>query len=107
MEDNISLKTLVLNPPQEEEEEEDTNTAPKEVAKCQICKQNEYKYVCPKCKVLYCSINCYKNHSSECTEEFYKDHVIKELKATKMNKKDVSKFKLSLKDYYSKLNEDE
>ena len=41
-------------------------------SKCSICNQNEVKYICPKCKIPYCSMDCYKKHNNECTEEFYK-----------------------------------
>lgn len=29
--------------------------------KCQICKENDFKYKCPKCSIKYCSLACYKN----------------------------------------------
>jgi len=37
---------------------------------------NFSKYTCPRCGVFYCSLSCYKNHDSECTEDFYKDQVL-------------------------------
>jgi len=36
--------------------------APRTRGKCQICKDTESKYSCPKCLILYCSLACYKNH---------------------------------------------
>jgi hypothetical protein len=50
---------------------------------CGVCKKRESRYTCPRCKVHYCSIECYNNHSSStsssstlsCTEDFYKDKV--------------------------------
>ena len=29
---------------------------------CEVCSQNEQKYRCPKCKIVYCSLNCFKTH---------------------------------------------
>ncbi|XP_025408986.1 zinc finger HIT domain-containing protein 3 [Sipha flava] len=39
--------------------------------KCDICKTNETKYKCPKCRsIKYCSVACYKNHSLDnCTSD--------------------------------------
>jgi len=64
---------------------------------CSLCKVKEHLYVCPKCKVKYCSLDCYKKHNSNCTEEFYKGNVIEELKLMKTEKEEVSKFKGNLK----------
>ena len=88
-----------------EESDEEESKQPEQKEKCQICKENTFKYVCPKCKVLYCSINCYKKHNSECTEGFYQSNVIEELKATKVSEDEAKKFRHSLKDFYTKLNE--
>ncbi|CDJ43246.1 hypothetical protein, conserved [Eimeria tenella] len=38
---------------------------------CQVCKTEQHKYVCPKCKLLYCSLPCYKKHNSDCVSSFY------------------------------------
>lgn len=88
-----------------EESDEEESKQPEQKEKCQICKENTFKYVCPKCKVLYCSINCYKKHNSKCTEGFYQSNVIEELKATKVSEDEAKKFRHSLKDFYTKLNE--
>ena len=49
----------------------------KEKQKCSFCnKNNDAKYICPKCKVPYCSMECYKKHNEACTEEFYKSNFI-------------------------------
>lgn len=29
---------------------------------CEVCATNEFKYRCPKCRVVYCSVGCYKAH---------------------------------------------
>ena len=77
----------------------------KEKQKCKICNNNqEVKYVCPKCKVPYCSMECYKKHNESCTEEFYKSNVIQELKNTKFNEEEKKNFREKLKNYQEKLN---
>ena len=72
--------------------------------KCSICNTNEVKYICPKCKVPYCSMDCYKKHNKECTEEFYKKNVIEELKSMKFKEDESKKYREKLKDYQEKLN---
>jgi hypothetical protein len=42
---------------------------------CIVCSQNVASYTCPRCNVPYCSISCYREHGTRCTEEFYKKHV--------------------------------
>ena len=32
---------------------------------CEICKKEEYKYNCPKCKLKTCSVTCVKNHKKK------------------------------------------
>ena len=73
-------------------------------SKCTFCNINEVKYVCPKCKVPYCSMDCYKKHNKECTEEFYKNNVIEELKSMKFNEEETKQFKEKYKNYQEKLN---
>ena len=73
--------------------------------KCNVCKINVPKYKCPKCSIYYCSINCYKKHNEKCTEEFYKNNIIEELKATKFSDEEIVKNKEKLKNYYEKLND--
>eukprot|EP00117_Sycon_ciliatum_P036707 scpid20919/ scgid27595/ Zinc finger HIT domain-containing protein 2 len=49
---------------------------------CGICNVKEFRYTCPKCNVPYCSVDCYKNESHlNCSEEFYKECVMKQLAA--------------------------
>ena len=77
----------------------------KEKQKCSICNNNqEVKYICPKCKVPYCSMECYKKHNEKYTEEFYKNNVIQELKNTKFNEEEKKIFREKLKNYQEKLN---
>eukprot|EP00122_Pirum_gemmata_P018366 Pgem_evm1s17197 len=30
--------------------------------KCGVCNEQEFKYKCPKCKLRYCSLACFKIH---------------------------------------------
>ncbi|RLV89529.1 Protein HIT1 [Spathaspora sp. JA1] len=36
---------------------------------CGICQEQESKYKCPKCKIPYCSLTCYKSESHTHKEE--------------------------------------
>lgn len=48
---------------------------------CEICVKNPSKYCCPKCNIVYCSLDCYKSEKHlRCSEQFYKAAVIEELK---------------------------
>ncbi|XP_065215886.1 zinc finger HIT domain-containing protein 3 [Planococcus citri] len=38
--------------------------------KCAICSNAEPKYKCPKCRINYCSLKCWKSHSSQNCEPF-------------------------------------
>ena len=29
---------------------------------CAVCQEREHKYKCPTCRILYCSVACYKKH---------------------------------------------
>ena len=53
---------------------------------CSVCKKKESKYICPKCSVNYCCIGCYKGHSQDCIEGFYKEQVIQGLQGRKVGK---------------------
>ena len=50
---------------------------------CGLCLSQLSCYTCPRCNVPYCSLVCYRstNHSV-CSEEFYKESVMRELKDT-------------------------
>ena len=76
----------------------------KNIQKCTICNENEVKYICPKCKVAYCNMDCYKKHNKDCTEEFYKNNVVQELKSMKFSEEETKQFKKKYKDYQEKLN---
>ena len=56
-------------------EEEKTNDF--DDNKCQVCSTNrKAQYQCPKCLVRYCSVQCYKQHSSKCLERFACDNFL-------------------------------
>ncbi|KAF9586754.1 hypothetical protein BGW38_000005 [Lunasporangiospora selenospora] len=47
---------------------------------CGICKVQVFKYICPRCNLRYCSLQCFQDKShNQCTESFYKDSVMAEL----------------------------
>ncbi|XP_058807195.1 zinc finger HIT domain-containing protein 2 [Phymastichus coffea] len=47
---------------------------------CKLCNRNERRYVCPRCNIAYCSVECYKSSTHlECSEAFYKQCVENEL----------------------------
>lgn len=73
---------------------------------CQICKEKNSKYTCPKCKIKYCGVECYKKHNVNCTEDFYKRNVEQVLKNEKVDEAESKKFRRTLKDYYDKINLD-
>ncbi|KFB43759.1 AGAP001270-PA-like protein [Anopheles sinensis] len=47
---------------------------------CRICDKKPAKYSCPRCNVLYCSVDCYKSQQHlECSEGFFRENVVQEL----------------------------
>lgn len=69
-------------------------------ALCGVCQQAQFKYTCPKCEVVYCSLQCYQKHSSKCTEGFFQQQVQGELQSTKASGEE----KKMLEKVLSKLN---
>lgn len=48
---------------------------------CMLCKSKPPCYTCPRCNLQYCGLECYKSPDhSACSEEFYKQSVLQELK---------------------------
>lgn len=39
--------------------------SPRRMKACQVCNENAFKYKCPKCRIPYCSVVCYKKHQEE------------------------------------------
>jgi len=58
------------------------------VINCSVCSTHPRRYVCPKCQIPYCSLNCYKIHGANCTEAFYKENIDELLKSTKSTEED-------------------
>ncbi|CAL7938745.1 unnamed protein product [Xylocopa violacea] len=49
---------------------------------CKFCNTRPRAYTCPRCGLGYCSSDCYKSEAhSECSESFYKQCVLDELKS--------------------------
>ncbi|KAM8858621.1 zinc finger HIT domain-containing protein 2 [Spinachia spinachia] len=50
-------------------------------AVCMLCKCKPSCYTCPRCNLQYCGLACYQSQAhSVCSEEFYKESVLQELK---------------------------
>ncbi|XP_069166019.1 uncharacterized protein [Procambarus clarkii] len=50
------------------------------VNKCQVCTEAVSKYKCPKCRVKYCSVVCYKTHrQDECHASSTESDIIFEI----------------------------
>ncbi|XP_071761185.2 zinc finger HIT domain-containing protein 2 [Centroberyx gerrardi] len=48
---------------------------------CGLCKSKPSCYTCPRCNLPYCGLTCYRSPDhSACSEEFYKESVLQELK---------------------------
>ena len=71
----------------DEDRIENRTTNDSETGVCAVCQKHESRYHCPKCQLPYCTVECYKVHSSPlsesssattvsaCTEAFYKNRV--------------------------------
>ena len=86
---------IIFNHRNGDDDGESSTPMPSSSSSCQVCNQNQSRYVCPKCTIKYCSIECYQNHNTSniydknnngsssttsCTEEFYKKKVTALLK---------------------------
>ncbi|KAJ8348165.1 hypothetical protein SKAU_G00267540 [Synaphobranchus kaupii] len=64
-----------------EEREEGDMGLRKEGRVCGLCLSKPPSYTCPRCNVPYCGLACYRSSAhSICSEEFYKESVIQELR---------------------------
>ena len=50
-------------------------------SRCVVCAENMGRYTCPRCLAQYCTAACYQKHGERCTESFYQEHVVDELRA--------------------------
>ncbi|XP_068156543.1 zinc finger HIT domain-containing protein 2 [Drosophila tropicalis] len=49
---------------------------------CNFCQAEPFKYTCPRCNALYCSVGCYKSKPHlKCSEAFYKSCIQDELES--------------------------
>ncbi|GAQ90932.1 hypothetical protein KFL_007030050 [Klebsormidium nitens] len=64
---------------------------------CRVCQKQWSKYACPRCNVRYCSLPCYKAHSSRCTEGFYRENAESELRQRKADPEERRKMLQTLK----------
>ncbi|XP_034754719.1 zinc finger HIT domain-containing protein 2 [Etheostoma cragini] len=68
-----------LTPAKTQEEEDGSNA--RRSAVCMLCKCKPSCYTCPRCNLHYCGLACYQSPDhSLCSEEFYKESVLQELK---------------------------
>ncbi|XP_017760278.1 PREDICTED: zinc finger HIT domain-containing protein 2 [Eufriesea mexicana] len=65
---------------------------------CNLCNIRPSAYTCPRCDIKYCSAECYKSEAHlECSESFYKQCVIDELKSQEKDSEDKKKMTEILK----------
>lgn len=56
---------------------------------CSVCGEGEGRYTCPRCGVRYCSVTCYRHAKhSACSEEFYRQCVLDNLKDSSISDKE-------------------
>lgn len=68
--------------PAESTEGATTDGNPSSIKPCGLCLIKPSSYTCPRCNIPYCGLACYKSQShSKCSEEFYKESVLQELKS--------------------------
>ncbi|XP_032409998.1 zinc finger HIT domain-containing protein 2 [Xiphophorus hellerii] len=66
---------------QNEKISEDESNARISRAVCMLCERKPSNYTCPRCNLQYCGLSCYRSPDhSACSEEFYKESVLQELK---------------------------
>lgn len=87
-------------------EAQNINSKPYKLPKCSVCSSNKGEYTCPRCKILYCTSECYKKHSDKCTEIFYESCVKNELKQQRANPDSIKSMKDILNRYKTDLEQD-
>jgi len=74
---------------------------------CMFCNENEAKYTCPRCLVQYCSVKCFQHKSHEnCSETFYKDQILTELKGMRGTQEEREKVNNILRNVKQQADED-
>ncbi|KAM9847961.1 zinc finger HIT domain-containing protein 2 [Aulostomus maculatus] len=70
-----------LTPAKTTEDQATGDETPRRSAVCMLCKHKPACYTCPRCNLHYCGLACYQSQDhSVCSEEFYKESVLRELK---------------------------
>ncbi|KAM4591275.1 zinc finger HIT domain-containing protein 2 isoform 1-T2 [Odontesthes bonariensis] len=65
----------------QEEKATEAGSDTRRSALCMLCKRKPSCYTCPRCNLHYCGLGCYQSpEHSVCSEEFYKESVLQELK---------------------------
>ncbi|XP_030604188.1 zinc finger HIT domain-containing protein 2 [Archocentrus centrarchus] len=71
----------LLTPARTHEEAPEDGGSSRRSTVCMLCKSKPSCYTCPRCNLQYCGLACYKSPDhSACSEEFYKESVLEELK---------------------------
>lgn len=67
-------------------EDNESSISSKEHRQCEICFKSKASYSCPRCNIGYCGLSCYRDSSKhlECSESFYEEQVMTELKMCKL-----------------------
>jgi len=74
---------------------------------CSFCGSSS-QYTCPRCHAFYCSLQCYQSPShQQCSEDFYKECVTKELTGENLNQESRDKMVEVLKRMNQDDNDDE
>jgi len=68
----------------------------KRSAVCRVCLHEAAEYTCPRCESPYCSLSCYKDHSGQCTEQFYEEQVHEDLATQKAGPEERRKLEQAL-----------
>ncbi|XP_045926642.1 zinc finger HIT domain-containing protein 2 isoform X2 [Micropterus dolomieu] len=76
-----SAQEEFLTPAETQGEEAAVDVSNTRSAVCMLCKCKPSCYTCPRCNLHYCGLACYQSPDhSVCSEEFYKESVLQELK---------------------------
>ncbi|RKP13725.1 hypothetical protein BJ684DRAFT_9657, partial [Piptocephalis cylindrospora] len=66
---------------------------------CRCLEKKEARYTCPRCHITYCTLKCFKSPShQECSEAFYKDQVMLNLKGKRGDDADREEMLRMLRD---------
>eukprot|EP00050_Salpingoeca_kvevrii_P009623 m.309749 g.309749 ORF g.309749 m.309749 type:complete len:461 (-) comp23632_c0_seq1:132-1514(-) len=67
---------------------------------CMLCETQFSQYTCPRCGIPYCSLACYRGERhADCSEGFYKEHFMEELKHRSVSAEERAKMMKMLQDF--------